>query len=176
MLIPTGKVIKKPTLFSHQTFMSRAVLTTSLPKLAVLHQAASEEEHLHTALLLTRHRAAATGSARRAQPHTSPTAGNGNSLCTQLLLLGTFLSVLLTNPVTIAPEETEETAAHVHPASRAPAGNPTSGISQPCHPTQHNSFWNVPQEVSSLTSTSKQGHPTLLMASSSLEAHYIHFV
>lgn len=87
------------------------------------------------------------GNARGVQPHESPTAGNGNSMHIQLLLLRTLLTVFLTNPATTAPEHT---AAHVHPASRAPPGNPTGCTLQPRHPAQHNSFWYVPQEVTQI--------------------------
>lgn len=121
----------KPTLVSHHTFVSRAILTTSSPKLAVFPQdrqtsegeragAHSPAAHRDTGLL-------PPGSARGAQPHASPTAGDGNSLHTQLLFLGTaaliFHQSFLANPVTIAPERT---TAYVHPASRAHAGHPTS--------------------------------------------------
>lgn len=57
------------------------------------------------------------------------------TLRAQLLLLGTFLSVFLTNPVTVA---SEETAAHVNPASRAPAGNPT--MAHHSHVTLHSTI------------------------------------
>lgn len=50
---------------------------------------------------------------------------------------------------------------------------PRAARSQRYHPAQDNSRWKVPQEVSSPTSTSKQGQPRLLMALPSLGARYI---
>lgn len=130
-LISTGKEVRKPTLVSRHTFASRATLTTSSPKLAALPQdrqtsvrgrapAHSPAAHKDTGLL-------PPGIARGAQPHASPTAGDGNSLHAQLLFLGTavliFRQSFLANPVTTAPEQT---TAYIHPASRVPAGHPTS--------------------------------------------------
>lgn len=54
-----------------------------------------------------------------------------------------------------------------------PLAAPRAAQLQWYHPAQGNSCWKVPQEVSTPTSTSRQGQPRLLMALSSLEAPYI---
>lgn len=158
MLISTGKEVRNPTLVAHLCEQGNPCNRLAQAGPASSGQT-SKQGRAPT------HRAAA--AARGAQPHASPAASDGNSLHTQLLILATAVAIFCqsfrANLATTAPKWT---TAYVHHASRAPAGYPTRSMIAAVSPCQDDSHW----EVSSPTSTSKQGQPTLLMALSSLEA------
>lgn len=103
---------QKPTLVSCHTFVSRTNLTTSSLKLAMLPQDRQTSERgrapTHSPAAYQDTGLLCPGSARRAQPHASPTAGDGNSLHIHLLLLERavliFCQSFLANSVTTAPK------------------------------------------------------------------------